>query len=220
MNSSNIANSPTSTHREFDRALLGQTCWLELANGQRIELPVTRWRNDADADDRALLHRCVGPTIDLGCGPGRLTEALLAGGVPALGVDSSPVAIELARRRGVLALHRDLFAPLPGEGRWAHALLADGNVGIGGDPVATLRRAGSLVQQQGCVLVELAPPGWGTPCGPVRVGNGRRAGDWFRWGWLGVDELADAADSAALRVDWLGQCGRRWFAELGKVGRP
>ena len=44
-------------------------------------------------------------------------------------------------RRGGAALRRDVFAPLPGEGRWYTALLADGNVGIGGDPVALLQPA-------------------------------------------------------------------------------
>ena len=34
-----------------------------------------------------------------------------------------------------------MFEPLPGEGRWGTVLLLDGNVGIGGDPVALLERA-------------------------------------------------------------------------------
>ena len=42
--------------------------------------------------------------------------------------------------RGVTGPARDVFDPLPGEGRWETALLADGNIGIGGDPVALLRR--------------------------------------------------------------------------------
>ena len=39
-------------------------------------------------------------------------------------------------RRGVAALRRNVFDPLPGEGRWDTVLLADGNIGIGGAPVA------------------------------------------------------------------------------------
>ena len=31
-------------------------------------------------------------------------------------------------------------AGLPGEGRWHHVPLADGNIGIGGDPVPLQRR--------------------------------------------------------------------------------
>ena len=35
-------------------------------------------------------------------------------------------------------VRRDLFGALPGEGTWSHVLLADGNIGIGGDPVTLL----------------------------------------------------------------------------------
>ena len=56
-------------------------------------------------------------------------------------------------------MRRDVFAPLPGEGRWCTALLADGNVGIGGDPVALLRRLRAGARPARRVVVELAPPG-------------------------------------------------------------
>ena len=45
--------------------------------------------------------------------------------------------------RGATVLQRDIFGPLPGEGRWGTALLFDGNVGIGGDPAASYAAAGS-----------------------------------------------------------------------------
>ena len=86
---------------------------------------------------------CTGPTIDLGCGPGRLVARLVERGVPALGVDQSATAVGLARRSGAPALRRDVFEPLPGTGRWQTVLLADGNVGLGGDPWRVLRRAAS-----------------------------------------------------------------------------
>ena len=67
--------------------------------------------------------------------------ALAARGVPALGVDLSAVAQRLCRRRRTPMVRRDVFGPLPGEGTWGHVLLADGNIGIGGDPLRLLRRA-------------------------------------------------------------------------------
>ena len=76
-----------------------------------------------------------------------------------LGVDVVREAVDQTVARGVVALRRDVFDRLPGEGRWETALLADGNVGIGGDPVALLLRAGELVAADGRVVVELAPPG-------------------------------------------------------------
>jgi hypothetical protein len=50
-----------------------------------------------------------------------------------------------------------VFDRLPGEGRWPHALLIDGNIGIGGDPTALLARIKALLLPQGGeLLVETA----------------------------------------------------------------
>ena len=87
-----------------------------------------------------MLAHCVGPTLDVGCGPGRMSAHLAGRGRCVLGIDVVREAVDQTRARGVSALLRDVFAPLPGEGRWDTALLADGNIGIGGDPVALLRR--------------------------------------------------------------------------------
>ncbi len=52
---------------------------------------------------------------------------------------------ELARSCGALALHRDVFATVPGTGDGGRgSLLADGNIGIGGDPDALLSRVAEL----------------------------------------------------------------------------
>ncbi|WP_410564542.1 methyltransferase domain-containing protein [Amycolatopsis sp. cmx-4-61] len=205
--------APVSTGHEFDRGLLGHRCWLELANGERIELPVERWAGPSEGDD-VLLDACAGPTIDLGCGPGRLTAALAGRGVVALGVDSSRTAVRLTRRRGGSALQRNLFDRLPGEGRWRHALLADGNIGIGGDPAALLRRTARLIAPGGDVLVEVEPPGQGLRHERVRLRPGHADVAWFTWAWVGVDAIAEVAARAGLRVDWTTRRGHRWFARL------
>ncbi|MBK1787164.1 class I SAM-dependent methyltransferase [Prauserella cavernicola] len=199
---------------QFDTGLLGNRCWLELADGQRLELPVQRWRLPPGAGDGLLLERCMGPTLDVGCGPGRLAAALVARGVATLGIDSSPVAVRLATERGAVALRRDVFDPVPGEGRWRHVLLADGNIGIGGDPVRLLRRARRLLQTGGSVLVELEPPGRGLRRERVRVSGTSATGSWFGWAWLGMDALGASAEEAGFTVHWSGAHGQRWFAEL------
>ncbi|MCR6484065.1 class I SAM-dependent methyltransferase [Amycolatopsis sp. OK19-0408] len=201
------------TGTEFDRGLLGHHCWLELADGERIELPVHRWTAPSDGDD-VLLDACTGPTVDLGCGPGRLTAALAHRGVAALGVDTSRTAVRLTRRRGGSALRRSVFDRLPGEGRWQHALLADGNIGIGGDPVGLLRRTAQLIADDGDVLLELEPPGHGLRHERVRLRPGRADGAWFTWAWVGVDAIAGVAMRAGLRVDWTTRHEHRWFARL------
>src|SRR5258707_10052834 len=72
----------------YDRALDGERCWLRHDDGRRDRLPVHSWLGGRNADDRfdhAVVGLCDGPTIDLGCGPGRLVAQLVQRGVPALG---------------------------------------------------------------------------------------------------------------------------------------
>ena len=58
------------------------------------------WCADRTPGDGACSPGACGPTLDIGCGPGRLVAALTALRVPALGVDVSAEAVRQARRRG------------------------------------------------------------------------------------------------------------------------
>jgi SAM-dependent methyltransferase len=198
----------------FDAALRGARCVLELGGGELLELPVARWHAEPDRFDELLLARCTGHTLDIGCGPGRLTSALGERGVPALGVDISPVAVGLTRRRGALALCANVFDRVPAEGRWRHVLLADGNVGIGGDPAALLRRVATLLAPDGTALVELERPGTGLRVDIARLMRGKHASAWFPWARLAVDAVAGPAAAAGLRVLATVGAAGRWFAEL------
>jgi SAM-dependent methyltransferase len=194
----------------FDVGLRGAECRLDLAGGDHVPLPVDRWHDDANDADQVLLDACHGPTVDLGCGPGRLVAALVRRGVVVLGVDNSPLAVALTRSRGGLALHRDVFSRLPGTGRWAHVLLADGNIGIGGDPVVLLRRARGLLHRHGSVLVEVEPPGCGVRRERARVAGGA----WFDWARVDARAVTPTAARAGLRPRWLVERDGRWFTEL------
>jgi SAM-dependent methyltransferase len=198
----------------FDGALRGSVCVLELAGGEVVELAVHRWHAEPDTFDELLLSHCTGYTLDVGCGPGRLTSALAQRGVPVLGVDISAVAVDLTRRRGAPALCADVFGRIPAEGRWRHVLLADGNVGIGGDPAALLRRVAGLLSPAGTALVELDRPGTG-----LRTETARLAAHtgWFPWARLGVDAIHEPAGDAGLSVRSTTTVGARWFAELARV---
>jgi SAM-dependent methyltransferase len=172
-----------------------------------------QWCREALAGDAALLAPCAGPqpTLDVGCGPGRLTAALALGGTPTLGIDLSPAAVRLARARGAMALCRDVFGPLPGAGRWQHLLLADGNVGIGGDPARLLARCRGLLAPGGRIHAELAPPGTPSWSGRTSVTGSAAL---LPWAVLAVDDLAAPAAAARLRVrDTRTEAGR-WFATL------
>ncbi len=183
-------------------------------SAQERELPVARWTGRVSRGDRVLLDRCRGATVDLGCGPGRLTGALAGRGHRVLGVDVSEVAVATTRRRGVPALHQDLFEPVPGEGRWDSALLADGNIGIGGDPVALLGRARRLVHPGGRVVVELAAPGTGLRVHRVRLRCAGLASTAFSWAELGPDALEATGALAGLVAVDVARRGRRWVGVL------
>jgi hypothetical protein len=88
---------------------------------------------------------------------------------------------------------RDVFGRVPGAGRWMTVLLADGTIGIGGDPAALLRRAGELLAPQGRALVELAPP-------------------------VCADRIEAIARDAGLGQVETWTAGGRWFACLTRAG--
>lgn len=186
---------------------------IEHADGRSAPLRVERWFGAVAGDD-TLLDRCAGPTLDVGSGPGRLTVALAERGLPALGIDITPYAVELTRAAGGLALRRDVFERVPGLGRWRTVVLADGNVGIGGDAAALLRRVGELIGTDGRALVEVRPPGGPSGLEIVRLRTGRRVGPWFRWAYVGVDAIQDVAGGAGFAVEETWTAGGRWFVTL------
>ena len=180
-------------------------------------LALHRWDRPVDASDRAVLAHCLGPTIDIGCGPGRMSAHLSGMGRPALGVDLVRDAVHQAVERGATALHRDVFAPLPGEGRWQTALLADGNIGIGGDPIALLRRMHAVISEDGRVVVDLTPPGMGLKTGWVRLETERGTSRPLRWAWVGVDAIDLLAGEADLAVVATHEHAGRWFTVLERA---
>ncbi len=103
-------------------------------DGRTLEMDVRRWMAPADPVDESLLDRAIGPVLDVGCGPGRHVASLLGRGIEAMGIDTSPTAVRLARRRGARVAHQSVFDAVPDAGMWRCALLLDGSIGIGGDP--------------------------------------------------------------------------------------
>ena len=188
-------------------AAAGGPCWARNHHGHRRELPMARWMGgpettpqDRLADEHVLGHCSSRPTLDVGCGPGRFTASLQQRGLPALGVDSSAAAVEMTRQRGGTAIRRDLFAPLPAEGSWEQILLTDGNIGIGGNPVRTLRRAANLLANGGIVIVEIDSPATVFCFEMLRWETEQHLGHWFPWSRVGVGALGDIAHSSGFVV--------------------
>jgi SAM-dependent methyltransferase len=184
------------------------------ASGATRPLPLDAWLGAAGAVDERVLDRARGPVLDVGCGPGRHVHALARRGVLAVGVDVSPVAVALARRRGAAVVEASIFDRLPGAGRWRTALLLDGNIGIGGRPDALLRRLAALLVAGGSVLVELDVPGSGVERSLVRLEDGATSSHWFSWARVGAEAIAMPARAAGLRVAARWHDDGRWFAAL------
>lgn len=203
----------------FSSALQGDPCVLHGLPDRPYPLPVRAWVENADSSDEALLRQCTDPTLDVGCGPGRMAHALALRGVRVLGVDVVHEAVRRTRARGVAALHRDVFSALPGEGRWGCVLLADGNVGIGGDPLALLQRATGLLRSGGRVVADLAAPGVGLVTREVRLECSGLRSEAFRWSLVGADRIESLGLAAGLRLHTLREHRGRWFAVLTKDRR-
>jgi SAM-dependent methyltransferase len=181
----------------------------------RIEpLQLERWLGDLDEADQAVVAMAESPVVDLGCGPGRHLAALRLAGKRALGVDLSPVAVQLARRRGGAAIPGDVFGAVPAAGHWRTALLLDGNVGIGGSPALLLRRTRELLATHGTALVELDPPGAATFRTRIRLEAPEVVSEWFAWARVGVDGIGPLAEYAGLVHEDTVSAGGRWIALL------
>lgn len=188
------------------------------ADGRVEELQVRAWQAPADpADLRLFVDRCAGPTLDVGCGPGRLVRALVERRVPVLGIDVAAQAVRLTRLRGGVSLQRDIFAPIPGEGRWSHVLLADGNVGIGGDPARLLARLSGVVHAAGTVAVEVDPHVTGVRQGYRRVRVAGGCSPTFPWADVGVEAISGVAALARLHVVDRAEAGGRHVVTLART---
>ena len=200
----------------WDSALRGDEDLLMHGNGRTWALPVRSWIADADPVDHAVAALCNGPTLDVGCGPGRFTAALAQAGLPCLGLDSSAVAVAQTRARGVLALHRSVWRRLPGEGHWRTTVLLDGNVGIGGNPGALLRRMHAVTEKGGSCIVETTTEGdcW---TGPVHLTDLRgMTSRTFPWSRLDADALTVLAATTGWSVVSRWTTGDRPFLRLQK----
>jgi SAM-dependent methyltransferase len=212
----------------YDQALGGERCWIRHEDGEVRPLPADRWlgslcpggaSGDASDEvfDEAVTQMCTGPTIELGCGPGRLVARLIKRGTFALGVDRSATAIQLAGRFGAPALLCDVFEALPGMGSWQTVLLVDGNIGLGGDPLRILGRAAELLGRGGRCVAEFDAEAIGIRTRWVRLESARDIGPWFRWASVGVDGAAALAAQVGLTLTSVNMVGGRVIASLAAL---
>ncbi|MCK5753594.1 MAG: methyltransferase domain-containing protein [Mycobacterium sp.] len=203
----------------YERALCGEPCVVRDAHAGVTALPVAQWVGDGVGDpfDDAVVGLSDGPTLELGCGPGRLLARLQRAGCPVLGVDCSPRAVQLARARGVPALCTDVFGSVPDAGYWGTVLLIDGCVGLGADPQRILRRAGELLGDGGSCVAEFDPHLTGVTVSRVRLEIGDDVGPWFTWASVGLDCADELAGAAGLRLKEAEVVGDRAVVSLARI---
>ncbi|NHC12490.1 class I SAM-dependent DNA methyltransferase [Motilibacter deserti] len=199
----------------YEQALLhGVDCVVRGARADKLALPVARWMQAAGPADEDLLQACAvtgGPVLDVGCGPGRLAAELVARGVPTLGLDLSGAAVALARFRGAYAEQLDVFGPVPDTGAWGCILLADGNIGIGGDPTALLARCAQLLRPGGRVVADVSTTVTGVRRAVYRLEASTASGTVggpLRWAAVGCDAVAQLGEQAGLRLRSVRTVGR------------
>jgi SAM-dependent methyltransferase len=183
----------------------------------RTQLDVQRFLATADEVDEAIVRLVGGPVLDVGCGPGRMVKAAILAGHLALGIDISPAAVEIATERGLPVLCRSVFHDVPSQGTWATAMLIDGNIGIGGDPAALLRRCAEVITGDGTgrVLVEAhEDPSADRRFQGMLVDDLARSSLPFPWAEVGVTALTRYAEAAGLAITRQWRMRERSFVEF------
>ncbi|GAA4356012.1 hypothetical protein GCM10023145_25910 [Angustibacter luteus] len=199
-------------HLYDDAVRAGQSLRLVALDGQPPPFDIARWTAAADPVDLALLERCEGVILDVGCGPGRMAAAIAGLGRPVLGVDIARGSVDRTAAAGALALRRSVFDTLPGEGRWDTVLLADGNLGIGADPDRLLRRVRELLRPGGLLLVEPEPAEVDERvqlC--LHTADGAVASETFDWARIGGSAAVGRAERLGFSLEERWEAAGRLF---------
>lgn len=205
--------------RLFDLAYAGAPLHLDHDVQHVLSIDVARWTGAADAVDQLIVSRCEAPILDLGCGPGRLVQALTDSGQPALGVDISAAAVDLSLRRGAPAIRARIEDPLPAEGRWGTVLLIDGNIGIGGDVHRLLTRCRALVSPGGLIICEVDAFADGHDRADLILHSRHTSSTTLAWSRIGAAALARLATHLDLWVSEEWSAAGRSFLALRTSGR-
>ncbi|MEO3936528.1 DUF2064 domain-containing protein [Dermatophilaceae bacterium Soc4.6] len=216
-----LVGTPCDPGHLFDAALHGVPVRVVLPSGPAGRGPVldvTSWHTMSEVDE-LVVARCEAPVLDVGCRPGRFVAALGERGLAALGVDISRAAVASTARRGATALQRDVHHPLPGEGRWGTVLLADGNIGIGGDPLALLRRCHELLRPGALAVVEVASDDGADTLSTICLEepHGRRSTP-IPWAVVGSRRLVELASGVGFVAVEEWRADHRAFVTLRSLG--
>ena len=103
-----MSDVEASVEAVFANVFRGHPCVIAGPDVTRLDVPADAWTGTLDGD-AAVLDLCTGPTLDVGCGPGRMTQLLAERGEIVLGID---VVAEGVETEAQLRMLRDLGCPL------------------------------------------------------------------------------------------------------------
>ena len=126
---------------------------------QRYFTPHDRW----SAIEKRSMRFARGRVLDVGCGAGRHCLYLQDKGLEVVGIDSSPLAVEVCRRRGVRDVRRATLASLSPRrfGHFDTILMLGHNFGLVGDIEKgrhLLGRLGALTTAEGRIIASTRDP--------------------------------------------------------------
>jgi SAM-dependent methyltransferase len=164
--------------------------------------PFRRWPKA----ERQALRLARGRVLDIGCGAGRVALHLQERGHDVVGIDVSPLAVEVSRRRGVRDV-RELPVTRIGRGlgRFDTIVMFGNNFGLMGSRRRApwlLRRFKSIVNDGARILAESVNRRRGRMGGQlrIRIRYHEYATPWFDYLLASPEEMAELAEAGGWRL--------------------
>lgn len=225
---------------DYYRGQAPEALWSHGSLGDDEEVPVSyffRGHPQMPPLEQKALEHCRGKVLDIGCGAGSHSLYLQEQGLACLGLDHSPLAIDVARQRGV---HETVCENILDfrVGNFDTLLLLMNGIGIAGDLAglrALLKHLAGLLRPGGQILLDSTDiiymfeadedggvwvPGSVSYYGEVtyRWSYGKHEGESFPWLFVDFRTLEEEAALAGLETELL-ETGAH-FDYLARLSRP
>jgi SAM-dependent methyltransferase len=176
--------------------------------------PPRRW----PPTERRMLRFARGRVLDVGCAAGRVSLLLQERGREVVAIDESPLAVEVARRRGVRDARALSLADVDASlGLFDTVLIVRNNMGLGGPGGAAelLDRLAAITTPRGRLITDSVDPGRiddaairaGTAAGTagvfgqrLRVRHMAFASPWFHYVMTSPDAFAALVEDSPWRI--------------------
>jgi SAM-dependent methyltransferase len=196
--------------------------FMAVSNGPQAYFePFRRW----PPSERKSMRHVRGRVLDVGVGVGRVALHLQERGHEVVGIDTSPLAVEVARRRGVTDARVLAFKDVgPKLGVFDTVVMMGNNFGLFGSPIGTrrmLRRLAKLTSEDARIIAASRNP-YGTDNPDhlaylesnrrqgrmpgqlrLRVRHGRYVGRWFDYLIVSPDEMESLVKPGGWRIEQL-----------------